>query len=628
MVISIEKLLKDLGIASKGIERGGLSIKYNGAPGALIAHGVIQNKEQGFSSNLNFLDPAGVPTSTLNGAGLFLARPASKTGFPETSFFTPQLALKNAWKSSQTAKVTVWYKAGSRTESKVLPAISLTPHQVQMVDFTRVIAGLRNALVESAGLKIEHTGEPGSLVATLSSIDQSKSLVVGVPLVSRVPNSAKGGTHPFLIDENTQSIAYITNTVQKPTKALLVIFHEGGLYTPELIGIGPGATVAIDIGQLRDSQTKDVLDRTLPEDLSEGQLLWRPHGGEALIGRIVVFDKRSGTASNFSCPNCCAQEPIRLAMLPDPLSGTVGGFQQVTVHEYDTVCGSGEIGPYDVTDTVTYSCDNPSVLTVNSTGGVDYLAVGSTMVTMSLFYYHSDYISAEDCGLFGQTWEEECPGAVRPTISSLDMTHGTVGLAYSITITGTGFAAGASVSAGSGITVSGVQVVNTTTISALFDVATNAQGGNHQVVVTVAGQSSTDNVNFFVQIPTRLRRDSYSNLIDEQGGCGAHRDITYTLLDQQGQPIDTDQQIMEILSNYSGPAGLKPNEKTIDMLGGQANDSIGYSASPCPQPFTATMTQTFKVLVGSGYTLTTTNSISMGRNANGTKFVDVQITTQ
>lgn len=110
MVLEIEKLLKDLNISARGIERGGLSITHSGAPGALIAQGVVMNKERRIASNLNFVDPAGQKNSVLNGTGLMLARTTGSL-FPENSFFTPQLTLKNASTSPQTATVTVTYTA-------------------------------------------------------------------------------------------------------------------------------------------------------------------------------------------------------------------------------------------------------------------------------------------------------------------------------------------------------------------------------------------------------------------------------------------------------------------------------------------------------------------------------------
>jgi hypothetical protein len=418
-VLEIERLLKDLHIEAVGIERGGLSITHNGPPGALIAHGVIQNKEARFASNLSFVDPTTQKNSVLNATALMLAHPDSGSPLPQTSFFTPELALKNASPSPQTSTVTVRYTAEGVLRSSTLPPIKLAPHEVRMADFSVLLSNLRNVSVTSAGLKIESTGPPGSLVAGLSSIDESQNIEVDVPLVSRSERSGEGGNHPFRLDKGFRSIAYLTNIAQKPTKVAVIVFHEGGMYLPELMSVAAGATVAIDLGQLRDSQVKDIQGRTLPANLAQGQVFWHPHQAEALIGRVVTFDKSGGTACNFSCPNCCQLEPGEIDILPSPLAAEFGDFYQLTVNEWDTYCGQYHVGPYNYTNSVNYSCDNTSVCTVSSGGGVNCVGLGSATITVSFNYYHSDYISAEDCGLFLATASAPAPVSVTPKISGL-----------------------------------------------------------------------------------------------------------------------------------------------------------------------------------------------------------------
>lgn len=181
---------------------------------------------------------------------------------------------------------------------------------------------------------------------------------------------------------------------------------------PEILDLAAGETKVIDFLQLRDQQIPDVQQKTLPKTLREGQFFWTPRGAGALIGRIVMTDKTSGAVSNFGCPNCCQLEPSNLVVTPDPIVGIPSSFQQMTVQEYDSYCGQYTLGPYNVTNSVSYSSSNTPVMTVNSTGGVNLITYGSATVTMTLGYYHSDYISAEDCGLFYQTMDANCPGQV------------------------------------------------------------------------------------------------------------------------------------------------------------------------------------------------------------------------
>jgi hypothetical protein len=104
--------------------------------------------------------------------------------------------------------------------------------------------------------------------------------------------------------------------------------------------------------------------------------------------------------------------------------------------------------------------------------------------------------------------------------------------------------------------------------------------------------------------------------------------LTYHLLDQEGAEISSGDTLKETISNFSGPAGVKPPDLTnIQMASGVATDTVGYQIPTCPPPFTATFTQTFTVVIGTqSYTLTSSNAISMGRTGSGTKFVDITFT--
>ncbi len=172
MVLGIADLLKQLDIKASGIESGGLSITHNGAPGALIAHGVVENKQGRFASDLRFIDPAAQKTAVLNGTGLILAHPALGAG-ARGSFFIPHFNLRNTSAAPQTATVTIQYSADGKSQAQILPPLTLAPHELSKVDFSALLSTLRNTSVIDAGVKIEGTGSPGSLVALMTSTDQN-----------------------------------------------------------------------------------------------------------------------------------------------------------------------------------------------------------------------------------------------------------------------------------------------------------------------------------------------------------------------------------------------------------------------------------------------------------------------
>jgi hypothetical protein len=201
------------------------------------------------------------------------------------------------------------------------------------------------------------------------------------------------------------------------------------------------------------------------------------------------------------------------------------------------------------------------------------------------------------------------------------------GTVADVTITGRGFGTNPSVSAGSNITVTiNSNFTTDTNIDATFTVAGNGAGGNQTVTVTSRGQSAT--VNFYLQVPTSLRRDSISDVIvvtngtigTHQNQCGAYRSVSYTLLDQAGQQIFTSLPLNETFSNYSGPQSLAPTNAHMTMTDGTALDVIGFGtpAPQCPPAFQASVTQNFNVAVGLNvFTLTTSNAISDSSNGAG-----------
>ncbi|MEW6130731.1 MAG: hypothetical protein AB1757_27115 [Acidobacteriota bacterium] len=637
LVMDIEKLLKDLRIEAKGIGRGGLSISHNGAPGALIAAGVVTNKARRFASNLNFIDPATEKVSTLDATGVFIGRPIATSPLPNNAFFTPKLTLKNASDAAQTATVKINYPANGKSESRPLPKVRLAPHEVRTIDLTRIVSGLRDTAVEGAGIAIEYTGNPGSLIASLCSIDEARGLMVDAPLVNRQANSGLGGNHPFQIDDEFRSVAYLTNITDKPTKALVIIFHDGGLFTPELIPVAAGQTVTLDLQAWRDTQMKDVQGRSLPKDLSKGQLFWHPHEGEALIGRVARIDRATNTASNFSCISCCSQEPQRFEVTPNPFEGGVGGFQQMTVMEWDQYCGLYNLGPYDVTNSCQYVSNNTAIATVNATGGVSFVSVGSTTITMSITYYHSEPISAEDCGMVEATESENCPVAVKPTVTKVYITDNPNlsakprGAAYDVTIEGTGFAQGATVGFDTtGISSGTAFVESANKLTATFTIAANASGGNRKVIVTVGTQSSTENVYFFVQIPTKVTEASISSITTcdpthctingQPNKCGAYRTLTYQIWDQRNpaQTVEEEGTVTETVTQWANNSPFVTKMENINGNGIFA-DLVAMTTddSSCPSNgATADLRQMFSVNInGIDYALSTVRRIQMQKSS-------------
>jgi len=82
---------------------------------------------------------------------------------------------------------------------------------------------------------------------------------------------------------------------------------------------------------------------------------------------------------------------------------------------------------------------------------------------------------------------DQALGVLVPSVTSISPAQGTVGAAVAVTIAGSGFATGATVSAGTGITVSNVSVVSAAQLTATLTIATGASPGGRDVSVINPG---------------------------------------------------------------------------------------------------------------------------------------------
>jgi hypothetical protein len=108
-----------------------------------------------------------------------------------------------------------------------------------------------------------------------------------------------------------------------------------------------------------------------------------------------------------------------------------------------------------------------------------------------------------------------------PVLSSIAPASGAPGTSVAVTLTGSNFAAGATLAiGGTGVSASNVTVVSATTITATFVIATNASTGAHSV--TVAGASGS--VNFTVNSP----KPTLTSISPNTAGRGTTVNVTLT----------------------------------------------------------------------------------------------------
>lgn len=222
---------------------------------------------------------------------------------------------------------------------------------------------------------------------------------------------------------------------------------------------------------------------------------------------------------------------------------------------------------------------------------------------------------------------------VLPSITSIDPPMGLVGTGILVTISGAGFATGASVNAGANIAVSNISVSSSTQITATFTPANAASaGGNQTVTVTVNGLTSSSQT-FFVQIPTSLSVISIPVITDgSPGGCtaatdfGISIDVKYQVLDQESPPQAIQSTNMTPFEDDTFPGNIQRSNNTCpssvpDCTVNTASDGSYHDApvGACNSVALSnyTETQIISILVGSAKYQVRNHSLTINSSQSG-----------
>ncbi len=411
---------------------------------------------------------------------------------------------------------------------------------------------------------------PDDLVAYATSIDANRRYNLATRFAGGVGGHLTGGE--WDVDANHNQIATVTNIGSKPTNALLTLHYENGQKSYELQQtIAPGDQMWVNLARLVRDRVADRNGNTLPVDLKSVTYELRdlaPGLGSLSVGSLALDDTFGFSITPPPCPSCCPLIAIQFDSgfldLPPGVTDPVGiiGQNQCTGAQVNVTADFG-----------TWSSNNDGIAKA-SYAKVQGIAPGSAVVSADGFVN-----GPGECECSPVMQNPTLQVNVQPQITGITPPRGLIGNSVSVTIKGNGFSPSPSVFAGSDIPVT-VDSYSSTQISATFAIAPSANGGNHNVVVTVAGQPSPA-ANFYVQIPKTLIRDTgygtgglgslvsitNGNVLDIYGNtlltgeCGVYRNIGYFLIDQESpaQTIQGDYTLVENFTNYTTDVqGLTP----------------------------------------------------------------------
>lgn len=615
---------------------GGISITHNGTPGAILARMLISRQSSGYSSVVGFTDPTTPRSSKLNGGGLRL-------GLIGKDELTPIVVARNIGSEPTTVSGRIPYTNENGDVVYVqIPEVQLVPDKIATLNVKQAIEAANVPEdITFAGIELEYTSAPGSVIMNAQSVSESGQQVFQVPLLDpqRMPSSAGG--FPWKVDEDYNTIVFIKNETDAPKKYFARLIYEGGEYALGAGKIKAGQTLAIDFKQLRDSQTPDSSGNIIPPNIERGQIAWSMIGADnnTMSGRSEQVSTVKGVSSTYACYNCCPDSVTEPIITPSFSQADIGsqifwGFQAKVTNCF-------LVHGYALFDGFNWFSSNISVAGIDSDGWATAMNGGTAYLTgyfEEVVWTSNGYYCLQDSGAI---IEDSGAMQVRPRITSISPSRGGVGSVTRVTIDGNFSTFTPTVSAGSGISVS-IFSISSTQIAADFTIAANATGGNRNVTVSENGLTS-NTVNFFVQIPTSLKVLSVTIVPTDTTpeACVTGIDygigvaIKYQVNDQSNPSSPIKNNIMvpqETVTNLVinggqpsnpfptyddlGPSAITGTSRTTDANGQFLDAPLGICTNGA---FTASFVQNIRVLIDSTQTSyhVRTNNFAVASTASG-----------
>lgn len=285
-----------------------LSLTHDGTEESLLAWTMIKDESKGYSNIATFTNPTKAKSNQYHGAGLQLG----SVGDDELE---PVVVLRNTTDAKVDVNIKVPYtKEDGSKQTLSVNTVKLNAREVHQVNMQRV-GNLRN--VKTAGIEIEYTGSPGSVVASAQSVSKSGTQIFRTLLWDAPALKSASSLYPFTIEGTSSTKAYIKNAGFKDEVYVShITWGTDGEYFIPIKTIKKGETVEIDVKKLRDEQIPDERGRTIPLNVSKGQIHWSLRRSDQtveeslankvpLVGQALQVDTVKGVQYSYFCLSCC-----------------------------------------------------------------------------------------------------------------------------------------------------------------------------------------------------------------------------------------------------------------------------------------------------------------------------------
>lgn len=371
-----------------------------GPAGSLRAVGVVTSDSRKFTSSIRFYEPQGAAQPHLFATNLRLKNTL------------PRMVLKNTSDADITAQPRFRPTEGEAGSMVELPLQTLKPHEVVEVDLSPLvgIAAGRTDL-NSVSVQVTNTGNPGSLIGSLNSLQTDTNTTYDVPLRDSGRTRNLGGSYPWRVDKDYTTVVSITNVGDQPANFHVDVRYPGGSYYLAARELAIGETATFDLREIQAAQKPDHKGNKFLKSVTSGQFHWSVAPtpcNPKLVGRAEVVSRSEKVSSSYSCGVCCAD------------SGPYGGWTDTgSMYSSEFTIRDSDGQYFDCYSYVTFAgsiqmyaqwTGDTSIATNESGPGFDTTVHGLSAGTTFLMgewnyqYYEND---GNDCySRFDNTWDD------------------------------------------------------------------------------------------------------------------------------------------------------------------------------------------------------------------------------